>query len=106
MWPKEGKGHHLLSADGSRNNCPFSAGKLPQGIVLGWKNKVMRRKAHKDQKTGTGGRGGNVGQPRGLGTQDHASFFLILLILGIREPSPQTNKDLEILNFYLPGQAE
>jgi len=33
---------------------------------------------------------GNVGQPRGLGTQAHASFFLILLILVIREPSPQT----------------
>ena len=89
MWPKEGKGHHLLSADGSRNNCPFSAGKLPQGIVLGWKNKVMRRKAHKDQKTGIGGRG-ECWQPRGLGTQAHASFFLILLILVIREPSPQT----------------
>lgn len=32
---KKAKGRHLLSADGSRNNCPFSAGKLPQGIVLG-----------------------------------------------------------------------
>lgn len=35
MWPLHGQGRHLLSADGSRNSCPFSAGKLPQGIVLG-----------------------------------------------------------------------
>ena len=75
MWPKEGKGHHLLSADGSRNNCPFSAGKLPQGIVLGWKNKVMRRKAHKDQKTGTGGGGGTCGAAKRAGHPGSCLFL-------------------------------
>lgn len=53
----------------------------------------------------------NVGQPRwrrrGLGTEDHASFFLVLLISVTHELSPPINiGELEILNFYLPGQAE
>lgn len=38
MGTEEVRDHHLLSAEGSRNNCPFSAGRLPQGIILGQKS--------------------------------------------------------------------
>lgn len=49
-------------------------------------------------------RAGKCGEQRwrwaGLGTQDDASFFLVLLILVTHEPSPPIHlADLETLNF-------
>lgn len=61
-----------------------------------------------DRKAGTGLE--TAVQPRrrqtGLGTQGRASFPVLLLPV-TRDPSPEIKlRDLEILNFSLPGQVE
>lgn len=73
MWTKEGKDHHLLSADGSRYNCPFSAGKLPQGIVLGRKTKSGGRSVV-DEAVGAGKDGAAEMEVQRARHQDRASL--------------------------------
>lgn len=53
--------NHLLSAEGSLNKCPFSIGKLPQGMVLCNKkqqgySKREREARAPDSREGTGDR--------------------------------------------------
>lgn len=97
MWCREGQGHHLFSADGSRNNCPFSAGKLPQGIVLGWKHKVRRRKASNRQESQHRARERRPPRRRwtGLSTQGRASFLVLLLPVTPDPPPTVKLRDLE-----------